>query len=264
MTLLNVSFLVADNEIACEDLLVGLPVLRHLGTDFRTLLERNWSTLHVTDCASVFQCAAPGSLGRLMIARLNHRTNSTSTKPSGDQEPDPHRPLGDHFAHEYGWDPFTDPSLIYLDDKPDDELLRDQIAAMIEKENTEDFPEEHSAELYGLVWGHSAEFCTTFSPHPAKVDPLRIHLTEGSRPIRVKIRNYSVDQREFMESLVDKLVENNLVYPNPSARRASSRLIVPKPGPSRSLFTVDLRPVNRYTIRHQFPMPIVAWETDGG
>lgn len=37
MALLNVTFLVADDDTACKDLLVGLPVLRHLGIDVRCL-----------------------------------------------------------------------------------------------------------------------------------------------------------------------------------------------------------------------------------
>lgn len=56
--LLNVEFLVADDEIACEYLLVGLTVLRHLGVDSRTLLQRGWNTLTDTCCASVVHSAA--------------------------------------------------------------------------------------------------------------------------------------------------------------------------------------------------------------
>lgn len=75
MALVNVEFLVAEKEIACEDILVGLPVLRHLGMDSLTLLERNWNTLTGTYCASVVQSPTShscGALGLLMIAQLNH------------------------------------------------------------------------------------------------------------------------------------------------------------------------------------------------
>lgn len=41
MTLLNVSFLVADDYMVCKDLLVGLPVLRHVDIESRTLIESN-------------------------------------------------------------------------------------------------------------------------------------------------------------------------------------------------------------------------------
>lgn len=41
MALMNVTFLVADDETVCEDLLLGFPVLRYLGVDFPTLLEQN-------------------------------------------------------------------------------------------------------------------------------------------------------------------------------------------------------------------------------
>lgn len=51
--LLNVEFLNADAELAAEDLLIGLPALRHLGVDTKTLLENRRDSLHVYDCASV-------------------------------------------------------------------------------------------------------------------------------------------------------------------------------------------------------------------
>lgn len=39
LALVNVTFLVADANLAAEDLLIGLPVLRHLGVDSKALLE---------------------------------------------------------------------------------------------------------------------------------------------------------------------------------------------------------------------------------
>ena len=38
LALINVSFLIADDDLTCEDLLIGLPVLRHLQVDTKTLL----------------------------------------------------------------------------------------------------------------------------------------------------------------------------------------------------------------------------------
>lgn len=58
LALKNVSFLVADDELSCEDLLIGLPVLHQLELDTRTLLERNRAILDGTDCSSVGNPAA--------------------------------------------------------------------------------------------------------------------------------------------------------------------------------------------------------------
>lgn len=49
IALLNVKFLVAEDDTAFEDLLLGLPVLHHLRIDTRTLLKQKWSSLDGTD-----------------------------------------------------------------------------------------------------------------------------------------------------------------------------------------------------------------------
>lgn len=45
--------------------------------------------------------------------------------------------------------------------------------------------------------------------------------------------------------------------PNPTSPWSSAPLLVHKPGPVPFRFTVKLRPINRFTIKHQFPMPIL-------
>lgn len=62
-----VSFLVADAGLFCENLRFEFPVLRHLGIDSRTLLERNRATIGGTTCSDIQQpkIAVPrGSLGQ--------------------------------------------------------------------------------------------------------------------------------------------------------------------------------------------------------
>lgn len=74
LALLNVELLVADADLAAEDVLIGLPVLRHLGVDTKTLLEERRDLLNGMDCSSIpatEQKGLPGRVGRLMIARLN-------------------------------------------------------------------------------------------------------------------------------------------------------------------------------------------------
>lgn len=57
LALRNISFLVSDAVLSSEDMIIGLPVLQHLGIDSRTLLERNRATLHGTDCSYVHMCS---------------------------------------------------------------------------------------------------------------------------------------------------------------------------------------------------------------
>lgn len=258
MALLNVSLMVADDETACEDILLGLPLLRHLGIDTRTLLERRWQELTNTDCAGIddpTKQRPAGRLGRLMVARLQSRDEPT-TSPL-----DPDRPRADYFAHQADADPFPDPFLLQTEDPAsDDAEARVSIVAMLDKAKANGFPDDHWEELESLVWKHAAEFRTSFSSEPARVEPLRIELMPDAKPVRVKLRNYSASQRAFLQKLVATLTAHGLVYPNPTSKWACAPLLVPKPGPEAWRFTVDLRPVNRYTYRHQYPMPLLEQE----
>lgn len=66
------SFLVADNENACEDLIIGLPVLQHLKIESLTLLDSLRDLMDGTDCKKVGNqtTSSHGSVGRLMVASL--------------------------------------------------------------------------------------------------------------------------------------------------------------------------------------------------
>lgn len=74
LVLLNVSFFVADDDLSCEELLIGLPVLRHLRIDNKTVMKTNPSKLDGTDCAKVGNQTSEGldAVGRLFIARNRH------------------------------------------------------------------------------------------------------------------------------------------------------------------------------------------------
>lgn len=50
LALRNISFLVADDNLACEDILIGCPVLQHIRIDSKTLLNSNYCALDGTDC----------------------------------------------------------------------------------------------------------------------------------------------------------------------------------------------------------------------
>lgn len=271
LALRNISFLVADSELAAEDLLIGLPVLKHLGIDSKTLLERNRATLDGTDCDLVRprqDVSTCGTLGRLLIARLQRvkgpepiaEDNSETENATGTarQKPsDPERPCENFFAHKLEHDPFPNPNLMDLDALNG---YRENVAGMLKHAYDNGLPDEHHGTLAKLVEDFNGMFGTSFSSTPSKVDALRIKLTADARPIRVRLRNYSPSQRTFMKKFVDELLRYNLVYANPSSAWACAPLLVPKPGPAEWRFTVDLTPVNKLTIPHSFPMPVIKHE----
>lgn len=60
--------------------------------------------------------------------------------------------------------------------------------------------------------------------------------------------------------VVNRLVAVGLAYSTLTAKSASALLIEPKPGKANSKFTVYLRAVNRFTIRHQYPILLIDSE----
>lgn len=49
LALVNVLFLIPDIELACDDVLIRYPILRHLRIYSKTILEQNSATLDVTE-----------------------------------------------------------------------------------------------------------------------------------------------------------------------------------------------------------------------
>ena len=85
---------------------------------------------------------------------------------------------------------------------------------------------------------------------------MRIRLKDGYRPVRMKARRYTGEQRRFMNAYVGQLKSMDFFEEMPTAEWQDAPLILPKPG-SRAGYrmTVDLRPVNAATIKESWPMP---------
>lgn len=74
------------------------------------------------------------------------------------------------------------------------------------------------------------------------------------------MRKYSDRKRGFFQELVGKLLDTALVYRNPTSKWSCAPHLVPKPGPAKWSFTVDLQPVSRYTYALHFPLPLIEAE----
>lgn len=131
---------------------------------------------------------------------------------------------------------------------------------MLDTAKANGLPQPLWEKLEALVFRYKEIFSNSFSAIPAKVPPLRIDLTADAKPFRVKLRNFSTSQRDFMSNFTSKLENLGIVYANPSSSWACAPLLVRKAGPDLWRFTVDLRPVNSYKIPHAFPMPNVEQE----
>lgn len=251
LALVNVTFLVADADLAVEDLLIGLPVLQHLGVDTKSLLENKRDVLNGTDCSTVKPHITGGHVSRLMIARLNRMTNEDFDA----------RPRVNYYDVRDEEDPFPDKSLLDpVDSSQHDEIAQD-VEKMVQTAVDNGFPDDNVPQLKKIVNDHMDIFRTSFSSGPpANIEPLQIDVAPDATPVRVRLRKYSQAQREFLSRTVAKLVECDMAYPNPTSPWACAPLLVPKPGQDEFRFTVDLRPINRFTVKHQFPMPVIEQE----
>lgn len=255
------TFLVADANLAVEDLLIGLPVLQHLDIDTKTLLEQKRDVLDGFDCSSIRNTPSGtrgGQVSRLMIARLNRVSNSDA-EPSLTSKAD--RPHVDYYQVREEPDPFPDKSLLDPVDSEQHADVTEAIDKIVQDASDSGFTPAKLPELKEIVSTHMDIFRTSFSSGPpAGFPPLKIDLAPNAVPVLVRLRNYSQAQRNFLSRTVSKLVKCGMAYPNPTSPWASAPLLVAKPGPAEFRFTVDLRPVNCFTIKHQFPMPNIEQE----
>lgn len=122
--------------------------------------------------------------------------------------------------------------------------------------------EKQLKDLKTIVSGRIDIFrCSFSSGPPAKLPPLKIELTADAKPVKVRLRKYSADQRKFLATFIKSLVSHGMVYPNPTSKWACAPLLVPKTG-AEYRFTTNLRPVNFFTVKHQFPMPNIEHDLD--
>lgn len=249
-------YLIADDDLTTNDLLIGLPVLQHLQIDTKTLLESNRSVLDGTDCALAHtgsNTANGGYVSGLMIMRLN-RISDSGFKDDG------RRTSVDYFSACAEKDPLPDASLLDPLDIDQHEENRCAVDKLADNATANGLSPKHRSALRDMLHNHMDVFRTSFSSGPpAKLRPLSIELESDARPVRVRLRNYSKDQREFLSKFVSDLLRHGMAYPNPTSPWACAPHLFPKPG-ALFLFTVDLRPINKYTVRHQFSMPNLEQE----
>ena len=292
----NISYLIVDGELDPEDVLIGRPVLQHLGVDTATLLDLNREKLHDPDCDNV---GNPSIYGNQI--RINRITVSSKTKEGNDhtataadpeniytsistgeqvtaesdsfaempqnvnqQSPESFsngRPSKNYFKIRSEPDPFPDESLLDPVDNSQDDDVKNALDKALSSTTVKEMSSEQLEELSDIIMSNKDVFRLRMcGGAPAKIPPLQVQLTSDAKPVRIKLRNYSPEQKEFLKSFVDDLVSNNMAYPNPTSQWAAAPLLVSKSGPIPSRFTVDLRPVNKYTARHQYPMPNLEQE----
>jgi Reverse transcriptase (RNA-dependent DNA polymerase) len=153
-------------------------------------------------------------------------------------------------------DPICDSRLLGLpSDLPDDKVTEGMLS-MLDAARVAGLPMAANRRLQDLVFEFADIWRIGLSPGPpAKIPAMRIQLKPDAQPVRVRVRKYPVEQREFLSRFVGELVANGHAFRNPHATWCAAPLLVPKEGAGNFRFTFDLRPVNRVTVPNSWPMP---------
>lgn len=135
LAMMNLSFLVAEGELACENIIIGRSVLEHLSIDTAMLLDRNRQLLDDTDCSAVGNpTVLTGAVfvSRVMTARSNSIPNELLSDPNICKL-DPARPRA---VFDYQWiedDPFPNPTLLDMVDSDQSVEVHLEVEATLER-----------------------------------------------------------------------------------------------------------------------------------
>lgn len=193
LALLNVEYLSIVGELAVEDLLIGLQILRHLGFDTRTIEDRKdlLSSTYSANFKANSLHGKGGSVGRLMIARLGLVSNeavidkedNTDVKMLDGAQPFGRRETAIHYYNvgkEEGLfpeAPTNDPLEVHQKDYIDAGITK-----MLDDGSDNGLMPELKDLLRRLVTNNVDVFHRSFSSGPpAKVDPLRIDLMPSAK-----------------------------------------------------------------------------------
>lgn len=120
-----------------------------------------------------------------------------------------------HFYVREEGDPFPDPSIFDLVDTVQKQNIHLKLSDILHKADQRELPQQYQTKLSQLEMDKISLFHTSFSSGPsAKVASLVIKISDNSKPERLHLRNYSMEQREFLSRIVTWLVDAGTAYSN--------------------------------------------------
>jgi len=130
-----------------------------------------------------------------------------------------------------------------------DSAIEEALCKVVTEAEQNGMSEQGLKKVNGLLHECKNVFRIKLGPDPpAKVEPLKIRLKPGHKPVRATQRRYAPPQRAFISSTIQRLEKIGAVFHNPTARWTSPALAVAKPGKEAFRFTVDLRSPNALTL----------------
>lgn len=181
----SIQFPVADEELMAEDLVIGLPVLKQLGADTKTLFEKNRDTLDGRDCSAVWNIttnARDGHVSRMIISRQNSIFDHDETTKVSEDDQSFHSHVNCYTIRN---EEDTSPVMNLLDPLDQDQCEEISVAVeeMIQTASNHGLPDAYIPTLEQLITVNINIFRVSLSAEPpANIPPLKIGLVSDATP----------------------------------------------------------------------------------
>lgn len=231
----NLKWLVATENV--EEPLLGRPIQEALGLNTKKIMEaacdRYNGLVDANDILEEQECSI-GSVAKILTNGIFHSARGAECSAG-------------EIRQELGED--------------SSEELDDALRTILEKAESNGISACGKQRLNRLLRKYRKVFRIRLGPGPpAKVEPMRISIDPNAVPFLTKLRRYPAEQRDYMKTFTDRLVEYGFATSNPEAQWTSAPLMVQKPGSNSFRMTFDLRRINRATQGISWPMPHIQAE----
>lgn len=162
------------------------------------------------------------TVSRILIVRIKGmkkygekvREEGSETPSSSNQQ----KPRSNYHANKANLDVFSNYSLIGLPDATQEETVRKVVDAMSSDALAQCLPIARFHNLRMIVMERIWVFRIDFSQSSASIPSLRLEIKPEEKPVHVKMRRESNCRKKYLRTLVYKLLEAGLVYPNPPSK----------------------------------------------
>ena len=96
----------------------------------------------------------------------------------------------------------------------------------------------------------------------SKLDPIEVELISGHEPVRGYGRTMGQEQKIFLEKKIEDLIKIGILKRAKNPIYGSPIFVVPKKGPKKWRMVVDMRALNKITVRTALDMPFLDQQLD--
>lgn len=141
------------------------------------------------------------------------------------------------------------------------EAINKEICGRIGEARQEGLCKQGEKDLRRILNQYQDVFRLGLGSHgPARVPPMKIVLDDKIKPVRSKVRRYSVEQRKFLNNYMSNLCKMGCLIPNAQASWQAAPHLVPKDSPAKFRMTIDLLRVSGATKQDAWSMPNIESE----